>query len=98
MRAENNTWGHYQDTRVEWLLDDATRAHLVSYRDAGVVALLFGGGAGGVTCACDASNDGRSNSVASRAISSTVLHIPCAGDPRSSVPVIPSGRSTASSR
>ena len=61
MRAQNNTWGHYQDNRVEWLLDDATRAHLTAYRDAGVVALLFGGGASGVTCACDATNDGVTN-------------------------------------
>ena len=61
MRAQNNTWGHYQDNRVEWLLDDATRAHLMSYRDAGVVAFLFGGGADGVTCACDPFDDGVTN-------------------------------------
>ena len=61
MRAQNNTWGHYQDNRVEWLLDDATRAHLTSYRDAGVVAFLFGGGAAGVTCACDANGNGVTN-------------------------------------
>jgi hypothetical protein len=61
MRAQNNTWGHYQDNRAEWLLDDATRAHLTAFRDAGVVALLFGGGAGGVTCACDAIGDGVTN-------------------------------------
>jgi hypothetical protein len=61
MRAQNNTWGHYQDNRVEWLLDDASRAHLTAFRDAGVVAFLFGGGAGGVTCACDADNDGVTN-------------------------------------
>ena len=24
MRAENNTWDHYQDNKVEWLLDDPT--------------------------------------------------------------------------
>jgi hypothetical protein len=61
MRAQNNTWGHYQDNRVEWLLDDATRAHLTAFRDAGVVAFLFGGGASGVTCACDADGDGVTN-------------------------------------
>jgi len=61
MRAQNNTWNHYQDNRVEWLLEDATRAHLTSYRDAGVVAFLFGGGAAGVTCACDADGDGVTN-------------------------------------
>lgn len=61
MRATNNTWNHYQDNRPEWLLDDASRAHLATYRDAGVVAFLFGGGAGGTTCACDAAADGVTN-------------------------------------
>jgi hypothetical protein len=64
MRAQNNTWGHYQDNRVEWLLDESARTHLAAYRDAGVVAFLFGGGAGGVTCACDAMSDGVTNPVA----------------------------------
>ena len=58
MRAMNNTWRHYQDNRVEWLLDDPGRGHLGAYRDAGVVAFLFGGGADGTTCACDAAGDG----------------------------------------
>jgi hypothetical protein len=61
MRAQNNTWNHYQDNRVEWLLDEPARTHLAAYRDAGVVAFLFGGGAGGVTCACDAAADGVTN-------------------------------------
>jgi hypothetical protein len=61
MRAQNNTWGHYQDNRPEWLLDDSARTHLASYRDAGVVAYLFAGGASGTTCACDADNDGVTN-------------------------------------
>jgi hypothetical protein len=58
MRAMNNTWGHYQDNRVEWFLDDPTRAHLAAYVQAGAVAFLFGGGAVGTTCACDATGDG----------------------------------------
>ena len=61
MRAVNNTWGHYQDNRPEWLLDEAARTHLAAYRDAGVVAFLFGGGASGTTCACDGTNDGVTN-------------------------------------
>lgn len=61
MRAENNTWDHYQDNKVEWLLDDTTRAHLQSYAAAGAVAFLFGRGADGTTCACDASGDGVTN-------------------------------------
>lgn len=61
MRALDNTWGHFQDNRVQWLLDDASRAHLRAYARAGVVAFLFGGGADGTTCACDARHDGVTN-------------------------------------
>jgi len=61
MRAMNDTWGHYQDNRVEWLLDDPGRGHLDAYVRAGVVAFLFGGGADGTTCACDAMHDGVTN-------------------------------------
>ncbi|MET0903317.1 MAG: hypothetical protein ABWZ52_08760 [Acidimicrobiales bacterium] len=61
MRAQNNTWDHYQDNKVEWLLDEPARTHLKAYADAGVVAFLFGRGAGGATCACDAAGDGVTN-------------------------------------
>jgi hypothetical protein len=61
MRAQNNSTGHYQDNRPEWLLNEPARTHLTAYRDAGVVAFLFGGGAGGVSCACDAQGDGVTN-------------------------------------
>jgi hypothetical protein len=61
MRAMNNTWNHYQDNRIEWLLDDPSRQHLQEYADAGVIALLFGRGADGATCACDAAGDGITN-------------------------------------
>jgi hypothetical protein len=61
MRAMNNTWNHYQDNRVEWLLDEPARTHLQAYIDAGVVAFLFGRGADGATCACDANGDGITN-------------------------------------
>ncbi len=64
MRAMNNTWNHYQDNRVEWLFDDPTRAHLQAYIDAGVVAFMFGRGADGATCACDANGDGITNPAA----------------------------------
>jgi len=64
MRAQNNTNGHYQDNRPEWLLDEPARTHLTAYRDAGVVAFLFGGGAGGTTCACNAMGDGVTNPAA----------------------------------
>jgi hypothetical protein len=61
MRASDNTTGHYQDNRVQWLLGSAGRAHLRAYANAGYVAFLFGGGASGTTCACDAQKDGVTN-------------------------------------
>lgn len=61
MAAMNNTWNHYQDNHVEWLLDDPGRVHLNDYLRAGVVAFLFGRGADGATCACDANDDGVTN-------------------------------------
>jgi hypothetical protein len=42
-----DTWGQFQDSRVEWWLGDV--AHLRTEGGAGVVALLFGGGADGTT-------------------------------------------------
>lgn len=61
MRAQNNTWGHYQDNKVEKLLDDPARSKLTAYANAGVVAVLFGGGAAGTSCACDGVGDGVTN-------------------------------------
>ena len=46
---------------MEWLLDEPSRAHLSEYQQAGAVAFLFGRGADGVTCACDANRDGVTN-------------------------------------
>jgi hypothetical protein len=43
-----NTWGRFRDTHVERLLGRDPRWRR-AYRDAGVVALLFGGGAEGTT-------------------------------------------------
>jgi hypothetical protein len=59
-RAENNTWEHYQDNKVQTLLDPG-RAELGAYINAGVVAILFGRGADGPTCPCDAAGDGITN-------------------------------------
>ncbi len=64
MRTMDNTWGHYQDTLVEWLLDDPTGEHLGAYRAAGVIGLLFGAGAAGATCPCDGTGDGVTNPAA----------------------------------
>ena len=45
MRAVNNTWNHYQDNKVEWMLDESARTHLQAYARAGVhrIALRAGG-------------------------------------------------------
>ncbi len=61
MKAMNNTWNHYQDNIVENLFEDTSRVKLTQFRDAGVIGLLFGRGADGATCACDASHDGVTN-------------------------------------
>jgi hypothetical protein len=45
----DNTWRHFQDNRVQWWLGDPADGHLAAERDAGVVAILFGGGADGTT-------------------------------------------------
>ncbi len=58
MTSMNNTWNHFQDNKVEWLL---AGGHVKDYAAAGVIALLFGRGADGATCACDASGDGVTN-------------------------------------
>ena len=60
MRAMDNTRGHYQDNRVQTLLDPL-RTELRRYRDAGIVGLLFGHAVPGATCACDAAGDGVTN-------------------------------------
>jgi hypothetical protein len=59
MRAMNDTWGHFQDNHVQWAL--GSRRHLRELARAGVIALLFGGGADGTTCACDDRHDGVTN-------------------------------------
>jgi hypothetical protein len=61
MRAENNTFDHYQDNRVQWLLGPQGRQHLRAYAAAGVIGFLFGRGLNGNTCACDAARDGVTN-------------------------------------
>jgi hypothetical protein len=57
MRAQDNSWGHFQDNHVQTVLG-GSRAQLRAYAQAGVIAFLFGGGADGTTCACDARKDG----------------------------------------
>jgi hypothetical protein len=61
MRAVNNTWDHFQDNRVQWLLGAGSRPRLRAYAAAGFAGFLFGRGADGATCACDAAKDGTTN-------------------------------------
>ena len=61
MRAMNNTPGHYQDNKVQWLLGAQRDEHLEAYMRAGVVAFLFGHAVPEATCACDEQADGITN-------------------------------------
>jgi hypothetical protein len=64
MRTENNQPHHYQSSQVEMLLDDPSRARLKQYRDAGVLAFLFGAGADDQTHIDDFAGDGATNPAA----------------------------------
>ena len=61
MRAMNNTPGHYQDNKVQWLLGAQRDEHLEAYVRAGVAAFLFGHAVPEATCACDEQADGITN-------------------------------------
>jgi hypothetical protein len=61
MRAMSNVSDHFQDNRVQWLLGSKARAHLHAYAAAGFIGFMFGRGADGATCACDAAKDGITN-------------------------------------
>ncbi len=45
----NDTWTHFRDNRVQWWLGNGSEPHLRATRNAGVIGLLFGGGASGTT-------------------------------------------------
>jgi hypothetical protein len=45
----NDTFGRYRDNRLQWWFEDPTGQHLQATRDAGVIGMLFGGGAPGTT-------------------------------------------------
>ena len=51
----DDTWNHFRDNRLQWWLADPSRRHLEATRNAGVIGLLFGGGAAGTT---QATSDG----------------------------------------
>src|SRR5664280_2412347 len=53
MQAMDDTRGHYQDNHVETWFGTSAGAQLSTTMNAGVVAMLFGGGADGTTSAFD---------------------------------------------
>jgi hypothetical protein len=62
MRTCNNTDYHYQDNREQyWLENYPNNSTISSLAQAGVIGLLFGGGATGTTQAYDAAGDGITN-------------------------------------
>lgn len=60
----NNTPGRYRDNRLQWWLEHPSAPHLRSTRNAGVIGLLFGGGAAGTTS--DQTDGGFFNRLARR--------------------------------
>jgi len=61
MRTMDNTWDHFQDNRVQWLLGPQSRAHLRAYAAAASSGSCSGLAPTGATCACDAAKDGITN-------------------------------------
>src|SRR5437870_13747268 len=55
-QSENNTDGHFQDNRAEYIFN-----HIPELIDAGIVAALFGPGNAGNTSQGDAKKDGVTN-------------------------------------
>lgn len=68
-KTMDNTPNHYQDNRVQWLFGDKNR--LRAYRDAGVVALLFGAGQSTSTHFGDVARDGITNRGSGKTSKST---------------------------
>jgi len=58
-RSEDNSWGHYQDNRVQYWL--GSRQHLQEYANVGVMAVLYGAGMYGMTMYTDEMADGITN-------------------------------------
>jgi hypothetical protein len=58
-RSEDNSWGHYQDNRVQYWLGN--RQHLQEYVNVGVMAFMFGPGAWGNSTYVDRMGDGITN-------------------------------------
>jgi RNA polymerase sigma factor (sigma-70 family) len=73
MRACNNTAFHYQSNQVEKLLDDPDRKLLRAYRQAGVVAFLFGRIKAETTSPSDAAGDGVTNSGSTNDLDAKLL-------------------------
>jgi len=60
-RSSDNTKGHYQDNRVQYFLQEGSRQHIIDYKNAGVLGILFGRGASGQSGYLDSEKDGITN-------------------------------------
>ncbi len=56
MRSENNTWGHFQDNKLQYFFD-----HINELKASGITGLLFGSGNAGSTYHYDNNYDGKTN-------------------------------------
>ena len=61
MKTCGNLYGHYQDNRVEYWLDDVAHANVTAYAGAGVMGILWGAPQDGTTHYDDARSDGITN-------------------------------------
>jgi hypothetical protein len=62
LRTVDNSWGHYQDNRAQyWLGGYPNDGRLQALANSGVIGILFGMGASGVTSYQDAQGDGVTN-------------------------------------
>ena len=56
MRSQNNTWGHFQDNKLQYFLD-----HINELKSNGITGLLFGSGNAGSTYHYDNNYNGKTN-------------------------------------
>lgn len=71
MKTLGNVYGHYQDNRVEYWLDDVAHANLQTFANAGGAAIVWGAPQDGCTHYDDAMGDGVTNSGVGATISTS---------------------------
>lgn len=63
-RSQNNSYGHYQDNRVQYYLGGGNNQHLQELAGSGIIGLLFGAGSADGSTYNDVKNDGITNPAA----------------------------------